>query len=367
MSGFVYLWVTWNDDPGGEGDAALFQRQPELQEEELVEDQGPVGGGRSPVELGQVAPAAGEMGLVEGARERDQRMPGRHVVREEALHAGGEAVHHLLHHLPHRLLVHPLGQGVDRDDPPEVERVAGHHLRQILPLRQPFHLGVVDLPLEAVLGHLAGEDAAPPLPPGLLDEGGIVVEPLEENGAAPVLHQHLEEALPPPGGGDVGALHLAGEDRGLAGAELRDRAELAAVLVAVREQVEGVLHRHHPAPGDRFGELRPDPLDELDMRLQVLAVDCFLEGGMGRLRHRRQHEVSRGVQLDAQAAARLEAEAVEQVGGEGDVVRIVEGDDRHGWVLLMACSGQPIPCQDISLSGEVYRTSVFLRESDRHS
>ena len=194
---------------------------------------------------------------------------------------------------------------------------------------------MVHLALVAEPGDLAGKDAAFARHPDPFHEGGVGVEPLEGDGTAVVRHQGLEEPPSPLGGRDSGRKHLSGKNRARAGLQTGNGGQLAAILVAVRQQVHGVLDGRHAAFLQQFREFRSDPLDELHAGLEVLAGDGLLErraiifrwsrshrsffgwdgAGTGFPR-RTEHNRPSPLQLDGNRVARPDTEMIEKLGGD---------------------------------------------------
>ncbi len=332
-----------------QGHPPPLERQAQFQEEEFVENQGPVG--RVPPLLQGTGVGVGsrKVDRSQGLGQGQQRPLTDHPGRQGALHAGGEAVHDLLHDLAQRLLVQPLGERIDRHQPAESHRVPRHGRLHRLPLGQPVNVRMMYLPLETVLGHLAGEDSPPARLPGLAHERRMVVEPLEGHDTARIPRHHLEEAAPPLGGHHVGRYHFPREHAGLTGAEPVHGHHLAAVLVAVREQVEGILHGDDPLPRQDLGHLRPHPLDELHGGLKVLARNGLPEAPLSRrLPGRRpgQHQAPLCVRLHRHPVAGRKSEGPQQIGGDQERTVFRPLHHGHGGVLHNCCgerSGVPAP------------------------
>jgi len=133
-------------------------------------------------------------------------------------------------------------------------------------------VGVMDLAQGAEALYLADEDR-------LLADGEAlhpvlaVAEPLEGDLAGAVGDDHLVElAALARRDGLAGRDDLPGEDLDMAFAQLAYAAEIAAVFVAVRQGVEGVLDGGDAHLGEFFDQAGADPPYLVDGRGQQLAA-----------------------------------------------------------------------------------------------
>lgn len=283
----MYVWLTVKAIPDSRVTPRFFHGQPQLKEKELVENQGAIGGILSFLKPPGIGIAVGEVDPSERVREGQESLAPRHFQRQGALHAGRILVHYPFHYLPQSLLVESLGEGVDRHHAAETDRIPGHDRCHRFSLGQPFGVRMMHLALESKLRDQSGKYAPPPLLPGLLEKGGIKIEPFEGDGAACIPHHHFEEATPPLGAHHVSGNHLAGKDTRHSGAKPCNGHHLAAVLVTVGKKIEGILHRGNPLLAKGLRQLRTDPFYELNGSFQVLAVDGLMESALDRTRRRR--------------------------------------------------------------------------------
>ena len=226
--------------PGLEDDARVAphpappERQGQLKEEELLEDEaperrdGPVGGLRRVGSLGR------EVSLAQGVgypQELAARADGRRqVVHRERR----QLVAQPLHELAQRRVLVVRGPGVDRDHAPEAGRVTGGEL---------LHLGLAHLAATAEpLRHLARDEQRLACRE-LLQAPGRGVEEDEVEPPARVGDLHLEERLAALHAGQLGAAHGRHGDADLGGPQLRDGAGAGAILVGLGPEGERLLHR----------------------------------------------------------------------------------------------------------------------------
>jgi len=250
---------------------APLESEPQLKEEQLVKGERAVRLAAPLVELAHHAGEVGRVGLAQRDRKRQESLAPDDIFGKRAGKKPAEKLHHVAHDAAHQFLAHPFGKRIDREDPAEVVGVARHDLGEVLPLRGPLHLGMVHLALRSELRQLADEDAAPAGEPVPFHVGRMEMEPLEHQACRGVAHDHLEVPPPPLGGLRLGREHRGEESFGPAGAQPGDILQFAAVLVAVRQEVEGVLNGGDTLLAQGLGEFGPYSLDEADRGFQLLA------------------------------------------------------------------------------------------------
>jgi hypothetical protein len=260
--------------------AAAPQDDAELEEEELLEDQPPVRRRAEPIQVVDRRACRGEVHLLERVAALDQVLADAHRGRQRI----GQLRRHRLQRLVHeralhlrrelaRLLVH-------RHDPPGVDRAAVERVTiafapfvrsfDPIPLFDAFHQFVLrTLHLEPVRGELelAEQDHALVRMEDVVEEG--LVEPDGAQAPRPIADEHLEDPEPrPPRRPDAAAENLAEHRRRHAGTQLRDRLEMAAVLVARREPVKEILDRRQPRAPEIRRPPRPHAFQKLERTLQ---------------------------------------------------------------------------------------------------
>src|SRR5438034_90021 len=209
--------------------------QPELEEEELVEDERAVGERAHLAERLEVGLGRGRVHVAERAGEVDHTLARRDCGRQRARHALGELLDRGLRDAPHRPRVHRGRLLVD-----------GHDARQrgrVLVGAEDLHLGVDDTPRPAAERRLdpAVHDEALPLAQAAAEVRDLV-EPDEEEEPVAVAQHDLEGASAAAGRPGLGGPgDLAHRRRLLADVELAERLERAPVLVAERQVIEEVL------------------------------------------------------------------------------------------------------------------------------
>src|SRR5881628_2184312 len=202
------------------------ERQAELQEEQLVEDERAVGERARLAERLEVGLGRGRVHVAERAGEIDHALARCDRGRQRARHALGELLDRGLRDAPHRPGVHRGRLLVD-----------GHDARQrgrVLVGAEDLHLGVDDTPRPAAERRLdpAVHDEALPLAQAAAEVRDLV-EPDEEEEPVAVAQHDLEDvpaAAARARFADAG--DLAHRRRLLADVELTERAERAPVLVA---------------------------------------------------------------------------------------------------------------------------------------
>ena len=216
----------------------VAQRERELQEEELLEDEAPVGGRRALRRGEHVGLRRREVRVVEGARVGEEPAPrddlGRQVVDRERRVLVDEP----LHEAPERGVLVVGGAGIDRHDPPEARGVAGADLLD-LGLR---HLAA---PAEALRHLPPGEERVPGLE--LLHSPGRRVEEDEVEPAARVGRGHLEHRPAVPHALDARRGDRGEHDPLLSRPELGDAPQRGPVLVEPRPELERLLDGLAPA------------------------------------------------------------------------------------------------------------------------
>src|SRR5881628_1723820 len=237
--------------------SAPSERQPELEEEELVEDERAVGERARLAERLEVRLGSRRVHVAERAGEVDHALARRDRGRERARHALGELLDRRLRDAPHRPGVHRGRLLVD-----------GHDARQrgrVLVGAEDLHLGVDDALGTAAERRLdpAVHDEALPLAQAAAEVRDLV-EPDEEEEPVAVAQHDLEDvpaAAARARFADAG--DLAHHRRLLADVELAERLERAPVLVAERQVIEEVLDGREAEARQLGGALRADAAHRL--------------------------------------------------------------------------------------------------------
>ena len=121
--------------------------------------------------------------------------------------------------------------------------------------------------------HLTAEDADTSDLPGALHPDGIGMKPFADNCTAVITQQRLKNTPTTLGCSGIRRQNRPGKNSALAGAERRDRDQLATVFVAERQQIERVLNRADLLFFEERGQFRPYSFDIPDAGLQILAGD----------------------------------------------------------------------------------------------
>jgi hypothetical protein len=234
------------------------QREPELEEEQLVEDQRPMGKRGRRRERLEVGRGGRRMHVAQGPRRLDESLPARDVVRDGVRHTiAGQSERPL-------------------DDPPHDAH--GHRGRLLVDRHDRRHpVGVVVGSQERHIGVNQPRRAHPQtgLDPPVHDETLPLAKPLREvldlvephqHGAPCAVAQHHLEHLPPAAARESlpRARHRADRGHLVTRPQRRQGCPCAPVLVAKREMPQHVLHRREPEARQLGGALRPDPADALD-------------------------------------------------------------------------------------------------------
>ena len=225
------------------------QREAELKEEQLLEDQPQVARAARRVQQADVV-VAGHVDVAEGLAARDQPQPLAHGRRQRVGQARVERGGQPGEDAPQRLAAQRAELLVYRHHP------AGVHAGRVvvfdqLVLRRAHHQAAA----VAVALDGAVEGDAPPARERVLEEG--LVEPERLHAAALVLQPGFEERHPPRA---AQAGHRdPSRDRGpLAGPQVGDPRALGAVFVPQRQVIQEVLDRRDPDLGEVGGPLGTD-------------------------------------------------------------------------------------------------------------
>src|SRR6185369_7294063 len=119
------------------------------------------------------------MSFTQGVCKRHEMMTGQYLFVDMTLDIIAKGIHNLLHDVPHRLLVEPFRQMVDRHDPSVCGRIPSHDCIDIIFCCNPFDFRMMNFPVVSKLVHFTGEDAPSAGMPGFLHPDCVEMEPLE--------------------------------------------------------------------------------------------------------------------------------------------------------------------------------------------
>ena len=254
------------------GRVAAAHHHPELEEEELLEDQAPLRRRAEGVEIDDRRAGGRKVHVEQRLPALDQLLPDAHLSGQRIGHVRRQLRERLVHNRPLHLRRERPGFLVDGDDAAGVQGIL-FSLRRGVPRvfvafrLQDFVLRVEQLqPVRREL-ELSEEDDA------LMRSKHVTEERLvEEDGAqgpGAIAHEHLENLeARSPGRADAAGHHLPHDGRGGAGPQRGDRLKRAAVLVAGREPVEQIFDRVEADALQIGGTSRADPLEELERRVE---------------------------------------------------------------------------------------------------
>ena len=250
---------------------AAAHHQPELEEEELLEDQPALRRRAEAVQVGDRGAGRREVHVDQRLAPLDQLLARAHVRRQRVRHLRRQ----LRQRLVHDRALHLRRQGprllVDRDDAAGVQGIfvglgAGGGFVVAL-LLQDLVLRV--LQLQAVRGQLELPEQDDPLVGTEHVGEKRLVEEHRAQRAGGVAHEQLEDLEPrAPRRPDAAADHVADDGGGRAGTQRGDRLEAAAILVADREAIQQVFDGLQPDPLQVGGAPRADALQELQRRVE---------------------------------------------------------------------------------------------------
>jgi len=254
-------------DPLVEDVARVLQGHGELEVEQLVEDEAPVGLGPHAVEELHVPGGPGKMHAAHRLDDIHQPQAFADVPGDGPRDAARVILDGSQENAAEVPLAQPLRLGVDRHDPPEVQSA-------VLSLLEDFEVRVDHFRMKLEDLHLPREDDPATRLERVSHVGETALEPLGFQGRRVIADQRLED--PPL----LVRVNLRPDDLahdGLPAAclDAGNGFDDASVLVFPGEEKQEVLHGFQALPGKQLPHLGAHPLDELDGLRQLL--NGFLE------------------------------------------------------------------------------------------
>ena len=248
------------------GGCAPPQRESELKEEELLEDQAPLRGRPAALEVFQRGARRGKVRVEQRGPPIDQPVLAADLRRQRIRDRGRQELESRVHDPAHRLRGDAAGLLVDGHDP------ARMNPRVVLGVGRQQLIGGVRQ-LQAAARPAALHPAEQRHPASRRQDVGQerLVEVHRPNPAGSIGDHRLDDAkAPAPGRAHAAREDLADDGREVAGAELRDRLDAITVLVAQGQAQQQVLEHVESRAREVGRPARADAPDVLERALQLV-------------------------------------------------------------------------------------------------